>query len=356
MIFNQIPSQKTVLVTGGAGYIGSHVVRQLGEAGYNIIVYDSLVTGSLESILYGQHLMGDIADIEKLYQVFAKYKFDAVLHFAASLVAPESVTYPLEYYANNTRNTLNLLRCCQTMGVKKFIFSSTAAVYGEPEQNPVTEESPTMPINPYGRSKLMSEWITQDFAAISDFRHVTLRYFNVAGASHDGKLGQTTENATQLIRVACDAALGRRHGLSIFGTDFPTPDGTAIRDYIHVEDLASAHVAALTYLENGGDSQVINCGYGQGHSVREVVDRVKAISQVDFPVIDVDRRPGDPACVLTSAEKIRTLLNWHPKYNDLDLIIQHAFTWEKQQNSQSSNRPYRPRPSVAAYHRPSILS
>jgi UDP-glucose 4-epimerase len=345
MIGSKIVSQKTVLVTGGAGYIGSHVVRQLGEAGYDIIVYDSLVTGSAKSILYGHHLMGDLSDIDKLYQVFSKYKFDAVLHFAASLVAPESVTYPLDYYSNNTRNTLNLLRCCQAMGVNKFIFSSTAAVYGEPEHNPVSEESPTHPINPYGRSKLMSEWITQDLAAISNFRYVTLRYFNVAGASPDGQLGQTTESATQLIRVACDAALGRRHGLSIFGTDFPTPDGTAIRDYIHVEDLASAHVSALQYLESGGESQVLNCGYGKGYSVREVADRVKVVSQVSFPVVEVDRRPGDPACVLADVNKIRKLLNWKPKYDDLDLIIQHALNWERQRSIRLSSN-LQPRVSV----------
>jgi UDP-glucose 4-epimerase len=345
MIENKIVPHKTVLVTGGAGYIGSHVVRQLGEAGYDIIVYDSLVTGSAKSILHGHHLMGDLSDIDRLYQVFSKYKFDAVLHFAASLVAPESVTYPLDYYSNNTRNTLNLLRCCQTMGVNKFIFSSTAAVYGEPEHNPVTEKSPTHPINPYGRSKLMSEWITQDLAAVSDFRYVTLRYFNVAGASPDGQLGQTTESATQLIRVACDAALGRRHGLSIFGTDFPTPDGTAIRDYIHVEDLAAAHVSALQYLESGGESQVLNCGYGKGYSVREVADRVKAVAQVSFPVVEVDRRPGDPACVLADVNKIRKLLNWKPKYDDLDLIIQHALNWERQRSIRLSSN-LQPRVSV----------
>jgi UDP-glucose 4-epimerase len=332
MILNEVIPKKNVLVTGGAGYIGSHVVRQLGEAGYNVVVYDSLVTGSSRAILHGIHLMGDLADIDKLYQIFAKYKFDAVLHFAASLVAPESVACPLDYYANNTRNTLNLLRCCQAMGVNQFIFSSTAAVYGEPEHNPVTEEAPTLPINPYGRSKLMSEWMTRDFAAISNFRHVILRYFNVAGASPDGRLGQTTAEATQLIRVACDVALGRRPSLNIFGTDFATPDGTAIRDYIHVEDLASAHVAALQYLESGGESQVVNCGYGKGYSVREVADRVKAVAQVDFPVVEVDRRPGDPACVLASVDKIRSLLNWKPQYDDLDLIIQHALNWEKQRD------------------------
>jgi UDP-glucose 4-epimerase len=326
--------KKSILVTGGAGYIGSHVVRQLNEAGYEVIIYDNLSTGSAASIVAGKHILGDLADVDKLDQVFAQYQFSAVLHFAASLVAPESIAYPLDYYTNNTRNTLNLLRCCQTMGVNQLIFSSTAAVYGEPQQNPITEASPTQPINPYGRSKLMSEWMVRDFAAASDCRYVILRYFNVAGAAPDGRLGQTSEQATQLIRVACDAVLKRRTGLHIFGTNFATPDGTAIRDYIHVEDLATAHVAALDYLASGGDSQIVNCGYGKGYSVREVIDRVKAIAQIDFPVIEVDQRPGDPACVVAHADKIRGLLGWYPKYDDLDLIIHHSLNWETQRNLQ----------------------
>lgn len=319
----------TILVTGGAGYIGSHVVQQLGEAGYDIVVYDNCSTGSPKSIRYGELIVGDLADIDRLYQVFSKHRFTAVLHFAASLIAPESVAQPLEYYANNTRNTLNLLRCCSVMGVNRFIFSSTAAVYGEPNQNPVYESAATIPINPYGRSKLMSEWIIQDHGAISALRYVVLRYFNVAGADPRGHLGSPSESSTQLIRMACDVALRRRHSLSIFGTDFPTPDGTAIRDFIHVEDLASAHVAALKYLEQGGESQVLNCGYGQGYSVRQVIDRVKAVSGVDFPVIETDRRPGDPASVVACADQIQSILQWHPEYNDLDTIIRSTLEWEK---------------------------
>jgi UDP-glucose 4-epimerase len=318
-----------VLVTGGAGYIGSHVVRQLGEAGYDVVVYDNCSTGVAQSVLYGELIIGDLGDTDRLYQVFGKHQFSAVLHFAASLVVPESVAYPLDYYANNTRNTLNLLRCCSVMGVKQLIFSSTAAVYGEPQENPVTELTPTLPINPYGRSKLMSEWMIQDYALASSFRYVILRYFNVAGADPGGRIGQNSSNATHLIANACNAALKRQSEFKIFGTDFPTPDGTGIRDYIHVEDLAAAHVDALRYLEQDGDSQILNCGYGKGYSVRQVVERVKAISEVNFPVVEVERRPGDPACVTACADKIQQVLNWQPKYNDLDNIIYSFLAWEK---------------------------
>jgi UDP-glucose 4-epimerase len=318
-----------VLVTGGAGYIGSHVVRQLGEAGYDVVVYDNCSTGVAQSVLYGELIIGDLGDIDRLYQVFGKHQFSAVLHFAASLVVPESVAYPLDYYANNTRNTLNLLRCCSVMGVNQLIFSSTAAVYGEPQENPVTELTPTLPINPYGRSKLMSEWMIQDYGLASSFRYVILRYFNVAGADPGGRIGQNSKNATHLIANACNAALKRQSEFKIFGTDFATSDGTGIRDYIHVEDLAAAHVDALRYLELDGDSQIFNCGYGKGYSVRQVVERVKAISGVNFPVIEVERRPGDPACVTADAEKIKQVLNWQPKYNNLDNIISSFLTWEK---------------------------
>ena len=318
-----------VLVTGGAGYIGSHVVRQLGEAGYDVVVYDNCSTGVAQAVLYGQLIVGDLGDIDRLYQVFGKHQFSAVLHFAASLVVPESVAYPLDYYTNNTRNTLNLLRCCSIMGVDQLIFSSTAAVYGEPEENPVTEFTPTLPINPYGRSKLMSEWMIQDYGLASRLRYVILRYFNVAGADPGGRIGQNSSNATHLIANACNVALKRQSELKIFGTDFPTPDGTGIRDYIHVEDLAAAHVDALRYLERDGESQILNCGYGKGYSVRQVVERVKDISGVNFPVIEVARRPGDPACVTADAEKIKQVLNWQPKYNDLDNKISSFLAWDK---------------------------
>ncbi|MFY7798368.1 MAG: UDP-glucose 4-epimerase GalE [Dolichospermum sp.] len=317
-----------VLVTGGAGYIGSHVVRQLGEAGYDLVVYDNCSTGMPKSVLYGQLIIGDLADIDRLYQVFAKHQFSAVLHFAASLVVPESVAYPLDYYANNTRNTLNLLRCCSVMGVNQLIFSSTAAVYGEPQENPVTENTPTLPINPYGRSKLMSELMIRDYALASSMRYIILRYFNVAGADPGGRIGQNSANATHLIANVCNAALKRQSELKIFGTDFPTPDGTGIRDYIHVEDLATAHVDSLRYLEQNGESQILNCGYGKGYSVRQVVEQAKAISGVDFPVIELERRPGDPAWVTACADKIRQVLNWQPKHNNLDDIIYSHLAWE----------------------------
>jgi UDP-glucose 4-epimerase len=328
---------KKVLVTGGAGYIGSHVVRHLGEAGYDVTVYDNCSTGSADSILYGELILGDLADTERLYQVCSQNQFSAVLHFAASLIVPESVARPLDYYSNNTRNTLNLLQCCSLTGISKIIFSSTAAVYGEPEKVPVTESTPTNPINPYGRSKLMSEWLIQDYAAVSDLNYVILRYFNVAGAEPNGKLGQISPNATHLIKVACDAVLKRRPEIKIFGTDFHTPDGTAIRDYIHVEDLASAHLDALHYLEKGNQSEIFNCGYGQGYSVREVVERVKAISETNFPVIETKRRLGDPACVMAESNKIRKVLNWQPRYNNLDTIIATNLAWEMQKEAKQNN-------------------
>ena len=329
--------QKSILVTGGAGYIGSHVVRQLGEAGYKIVVYDNLSTGFAEAVLHGTLIRGDLNDTRKLSDVFAKYQFDSVLHFAASLVVPESVKNPLKYYENNTKNTLNLLHCCSNFGVRKFVFSSTAAVYGEPAVNPVTEAEPTQPINPYGRSKLMSEWMIQDWAATSNFRFVILRYFNVAGAEPNGLLGQRTEKAEHLIRMACDAAQGKRPSLAIFGSDYPTEDGTAIRDYIHVEDLASAHVSALRYLEQGGQSETMNCGYGNGYSVKQVGEKVQKISGINFPIIKSEPRAGDPACVIANVDRIQAVLDWQPQHNSLDEIIESSLNWEKKyRNSEKS--------------------
>jgi UDP-glucose 4-epimerase len=319
---------RKILVTGGAGYIGSHVVRQLGEYGYDVVVYDNCSTGIPQAVLYGELIIGDLSDINRLYQVFGKYQFDSVVHLAARLIVPESVAYPLDYYSNNTCNTTNLLHCCNVMGVDKLIFSSTAAVYGESHQNPVTEDAPTLPINPYGRSKLMSELIIQDYAKASTLRYAILRYFNVGGADPVGRIGQNSR-ATHLIANACNAALKRQSELKIFGTDFPTPDGTGIRDYIHVEDLAAAHIDSLRYLEDGGNSEVFNCGYGEGYSVRQVVERVKAISGVDFSVISGERRAGDPASVTASIEKIKRVLSWQPEYNNLDAIISSALSWEK---------------------------
>ncbi len=328
--------KKQILVTGGAGYIGSHTIKQLGEAGYDIVTYDNLSTGSVGALSYGKLFVGDLSDQEQLTQVFTQHHFEAVLHFAASISVPESVLNPLNYYSNNTANTLNLLHCCQAFGVNKFIFSSTAAVYGQPEGNdPITEDIIPQPLNPYGSSKLMSERLIRDYAAASDLKYIILRYFNVAGAEVGGTLGQAGKKATHLIKVACDAALGRRDSMEVFGTDFDTPDGTGIRDYIHVDDLARAHVDALAYLECEHPSQILNCGYGTGYSVRQVIEKVKEISGTDFPVIETTRRTGDPACVIAGADRIVKILGWQPRYNDLDLIVQTALAWEKKSGASS---------------------
>ncbi|MCL0107952.1 UDP-glucose 4-epimerase GalE [Peptococcaceae bacterium] len=318
-----------ILVTGGAGYIGSHVIKALGEKGYEVITYDNLSTGHRWAVLFGELEVGDILDSKKLKEVFEKHKPDAVMHFAAHIVVPESVKQPLKYYTNNVSGTINLLNVMQEFGVDKFIFSSTAAVYGIPEKIPVSETAPLKPINPYGYGKMVVEQILKDLSRAKDFNYISLRYFNVAGADFEARIGEGKEDATHLITMCVRTALGIRDVLNIYGTDYPTHDGTGIRDYIHVDDLAEAHILALEYLLNGGTSEVFNCGYSRGFSVKEVVKAAKKVTGVDFPVEYTDRRPGDPPALVADASKIKEKLNWLPKYNDLEYIIKTAWEWEK---------------------------
>lgn len=322
-----------ILVTGGAGYIGSHVVKALGlENKYDVTVYDNLSTGHKEAVTFGKLIQGDLSDLNKLDELFAKEKFEAVLHFAGNIKVPESVANPVKYYKNNTENSLNLLSLCLKHSVNKFIFSSTAAVYGIPEDGICREDSVLKPINPYGNSKLMTEMMLKDIAASSKLKFVILRYFNVAGADPDLQIGQSFPEPFHLVNVASEAAFGKRKKLEVFGTDYPTPDGTCVRDYIHVSDLASAHVCALQYLIKGGESDIMNCGYGHGFSVKEVISRVKEVTGVDFPVIESPRRAGDPASLTAKADKIQKTIGWKPKYDDLNVIIRTAFEWEKKRH------------------------
>lgn len=317
-----------VLVTGGAGYIGSHVVKQLGEAGHDIVVYDNLSTGYEWAVTFGELVVGDVGDFDGLDTLFAKHNFEAVLHFAANIVVPESVENPLKYYGNNTRNTLNLLTVIQKHNTPYMVFSSTAAVYGMPDEKVLTEDMPLAPINPYGASKMMSEQMIRDLSFATDLKHVILRYFNVAGADLQSRIGQATPEATHLIKVACECVTGARTGMKVFGTDYETRDGTCIRDYIHVDDLAKAHVMALDYMAKGGESQIMNCGYGRGFTVKEVIDVVKEKSGVDFPVEETERRAGDPDALMADNTKIKQTLGWSPDNDDLGVIVQSALDWE----------------------------
>ncbi|VAW95535.1 UDP-glucose 4-epimerase [hydrothermal vent metagenome] len=322
-------TKPTILVTGGAGYIGSHVVNQLGKANENIVILDNLSTGFKKSVLYGDLVVGDTSDKDLVTKILVDYNVDTVMHFAAHTVVPESVENPLKYYWNNTCSSRNLLQCCEQQDVKHFIFSSTAAVYGIPSEGAASEQTPLSPINPYGTSKLMTEWMLRDLSFASTLRHVILRYFNVAGCDPQGKIGQSTEGATLLIKVACEAAVGKRSHVSIFGTDYPTPDGTGVRDYIHVEDLADAHIKALEYLRKNGQSTILNCGYGHGYSVREVLNTVQRINNAKFDVREEPKRAGDPPELIAIADKIQDCLGWKPKYDDLDIIVKTSLEWEK---------------------------
>jgi UDP-glucose 4-epimerase len=318
-----------VLVTGGAGYIGSHVVALLGAAGERVVTLDNLATGFRDSVLYGDFVLGDTGDRKLVARVLKEHNVDTVMHFAAHTIVPESVADPLKYYGNNTANTRNLLECCRDAGVSHFVFSSTAAVYGMPAGGVAREDSTLAPINPYGTSKLMSEWMLRDLSAVTDLRHVALRYFNVAGSDPEGRIGQCTEKATLLIKVAAQAVVGKRRGVSIFGTDYPTADGTGVRDYIHVTDLAQAHLDALAYLRQGGASTTLNCGYGHGYSVREVLDMVEKVSGTRLNITEEPRRAGDPPSLVAAAQRIRDTLGWEPRHDDLEFIVRTALDWER---------------------------
>ncbi|QGM96669.1 UDP-glucose 4-epimerase GalE [Methylocystis parvus] len=319
-----------VLVTGGAGYIGSHTVLELLDAGEKPVVLDDLSTGFRWAVPEGVPLVvGDDSDEDLVTETIGRYAVDAIIHFAAKIVVPDSVADPLGYYLNNTAKARTLIATAIGCDVKHFIFSSTAAVYGDPDHLPVTEDEPLKPVSPYGRSKLMVEWMLEDAARAYDFAYVALRYFNVAGADPKGRSGQSTPNATHLIKVAAQTALGKRPKMQVFGTDYPTPDGACVRDYIQVTDLACAHIDALRHLRGGGESLVANCGYARGFSVLEVIEAVKRISGVDFKVEYVPRRPGDPAAIVASNERARNILGWKPQHDNLDEIVRQALDWEK---------------------------
>jgi UDP-glucose 4-epimerase len=329
----------TLLVTGGAGYIGSHVVAQLGARGERIVVLDNLSTGHSRAVLHGRLVVGDVGDKRILRALFREYRVETVLHFAARIVVPESVARPIEYYDCNTARACTLLAECHRAGVEQFIFSSTAAVYGDLAGGQASESSLTEPANPYGRSKLMTEWMLGDLSAASRMRHVILRYFNVAGCDSLGRIGQDTPEATHLIKVACQHAVGLRSQLEIFGTDYPTPDGTCVRDYIHVEDLAAAHLNALDYLRAGNDSLTANCGYGHGFSVREVITALGRIHGRSLKIRESGRRAGDLASIVANSDLIRERLGWRPSQDDLDQILTSALAWESQRLERAEIQP-----------------
>jgi UDP-glucose 4-epimerase len=322
-------SNGSILVTGGAGYIGSHVVRQLGQAAENVVVLDNLGRGFRQAVTAGELVVGDVGDHALVSRLLSEHKVETVMHFAAHTIVPESVAQPLKYYGNNTCSTRALLQACIENKVRNFVFSSTAAVYGMPDQGYADEESPTRPINAYGTSKLMSEWMLRDVAAVNPLRYVALRYFNVAGSDPEGRIGQATLGATLLTKVACEAMVGKRPHVAVFGSDYPTPDGTGVRDYLHVEDLAAAHLNALGYLRNDGRSVTLNVGYGHGYSVREVLRMVESVGGKPLVIREEARRAGDPAYLVAKADRIRTELGWQPRYDDLAAIVTHSLAWER---------------------------
>ena len=332
-------STDTVLVTGGAGYIGSHVAIALVEAGWRVVVVDDLSTGRRELVpAAAAFVQGDAGDYSLLRDVLASHRCRAVLHFAGSIVVPESVADPLRYYANNFASSLRLVEACRDAGVKAFVFSSTAAVYGEPERIPVAEGAPTRPLNPYGHSKLMVEQMLRDVDHAHGLRHVALRYFNVAGADPEGRSGQATPKATHLIKVACEVAVGKRAGMEIFGTDYATADGTAVRDYIHVTDLADAHVRALEHLFQGGESLTLNCGYGHGFSVREVLQMVGRVAGRSIPAKEAPRRAGDSPALIADPAALKKRFAWQPRHDNLEQIVATALAWERRSLAAPSQR------------------
>ena len=322
-----------IFITGGAGYIGSHVVKALGGAGHELLIYDNLSTGHEWAVLCGRLVKGDLADATLLSDVLTAFRPEAVMHFAASIQVEESVREPLKYYRNNVVNTVNLLEVTVRHGIRSFIYSSTAAVYGIPEKIPVDEMAPLNPINPYGASKVMVERILRDMSNTHDFSYIALRYFNVAGADPEGSIGQAYQESTHLITRALKTAKGEFPKLLIYGTDYPTPDGTCIRDYIHVNDLADAHSRALSDLMDGKGPDVMNCGYSHGFSVREVIQVARQVTGIDFPVEETDRRPGDPPALTADSTQLRTLTGWFPRHDDLEFIIRTAWNWERKLKS-----------------------
>jgi len=322
-------SQNAILVTGGAGYIGSHVLLQLQARGERVVALDNLYTGFRQAVRTAPLIVGDVGDRELVAGVLREHQIDTVMHFAAHTIVPESVRDPLKYYGNNTCATRNLLEACSRQGMRQLVFSSTAAVYGIPAGGICDEDMPLLPVNPYGTSKLVSEWMLRDLAAASDLRYVSLRYFNVAGSDPQGRIGQSTRAATLLIKVACEAIVGKRPHVSIFGCDYDTPDGTGVRDYIHVEDIARAHVDALDYLRRGGATAVFNCGYSHGYSVREVLESVQRIGGRSLTIRQEPRRPGDPPTLIARADRIRAQLGWAPQLDNLDAIVDSALRWER---------------------------